>query len=461
MKFNPSFLLPIFILLCGTVTAQKQVLDNKMHHLRHGTQREWNDFPFKAEDSQLVMHFDVKSEILLGTISLRQFDISQLWQVSLNGRLDHCRLMKKDMIVYFELPAGLLRTKDNLLEIRAEEGNDPEHPNNDIRIGQILLDSRPLNQILIEASVQVVIQDADQGTPLPSRLTITDRQGSLQPVSVAADDLIAARTGVIYTGNGRVAFSLPAGSYKLYASRGFEYGVDSIPLTLGPGDHVQRLSIHHEVQAGNWIGCDPHIHTLMIRVMEMPQSGAALLTIAGEGIAMPVMTDHNAAVVVNTEVEEMGLKDWITPVVGDEVTTSIGHFNIFPVDSGSRVPDYHVQDWNQLSDNIEMHKEVQVVILNHARDFHNGFKPFDPKAHIAIAGKSLRGWRFPANAMEVMNSGSQQTNPRQLYLDWMGMMNRGIFLAPVGSSDSHEVSRYRRSGPDIYPPLQGRFCQGQ
>ena len=85
---------------------------------------------------------------------------------------------------------------------------------------------------------------------------------------------------------------------------------------------------------------------------------------------------------------------------------------------------------------------MQVVILNHARDFHNGFKPFDPKAHIAIAGKSLRGWRFPANAMEVMNSGSQQTNPRQLYLDWMGMMNRGIFLAPVGSSDSHEVSRY-------------------
>ena len=178
-------------------------------------------FPFKAEDSQLVMHFDVKSEILLGTISLRQFDISQLWQVSLNGRLlGPLPVDEKDMIVYFELPAGLLRTKDNLLEIRVKEGNDPEHPNNDIRIGQILLDSRPLNQILIEASVQVVIQDADQGTPLPSRLTITDRQGSLQPVSVAADDLIAARTGVIYTGNGRVAFSLPAGSYKLYASRG-------------------------------------------------------------------------------------------------------------------------------------------------------------------------------------------------------------------------------------------------
>ena len=134
--------------------------------------------------------------------------------------------------------------------------------------------------------------------------------------------------------------------------------MDSIPLTLGPGDHVQkRLSIHHEVQAGNWIGCDPHIHTLTYSGHGDATIRERLLTIAGEGIAMPVMTDHNAAVVVRSEVEEMGLKDWITPVVGDEVTTSIGHFNIFPVDSGSRVPDYHVQDWNQLYDNIEMHKE--------------------------------------------------------------------------------------------------------
>ena len=55
---------------------------------------------------------------------------------------------------------------------------------------------------------------------------------------------------------------------------------------------------------------------------------------------------------------------------------------------------------------------------------------------------SLTGWTFRANAMEVMNSGSQQTDPMQLYFDWFGMMNHGYFLTPVGSSDSHDVSRY-------------------
>jgi hypothetical protein len=44
--------------------------------------------------------------------------------------------------------------------------------------------------------------------------------------------------------------------------------------------------------------------------------------------------------------------------------------------------------------------------------------------------------------MEVMNSGSQQNDMMQLFNDWFGMMNGGKILTPVGSSDSHDVSRY-------------------
>ena len=110
-----------------------------------------------------------------------------------------------------------------------------------------------------------------------------------------------------------------------------------------------------------------------------------------------------------------------------------------------------------------------MVILNHARDIHKGFRPFDPGVHIAIAGKSLTGWTFPANAMEVMNSGSQQTDPTQLYFDWMAMMNRGFLLAPVGSSDSHDVSRfivgqsrtYIRNSGEIADEIIKNFAEGR
>jgi hypothetical protein len=54
----------------------------------------------------------------------------------------------------------------------------------------------------------------------------------------------------------------------------------------------------------------------------------------------------------------------------------------------------------------------------------------------------LDEWTFPANAMEVVNSGSQQKDIMRLYEDWFGMMNRGHFLTPVGSSDSHDVNRF-------------------
>ena len=82
------------------------------------------------------------------------------------------------------------------------------------------------------------------------------------------------------------------------------------------------------------------------------------------------------------------------------------------------------------------------MILNHPRDLHAGFRPFGPERHLALTGEDLDGWELPANAMEVVNSGAQQTDVMRLVRDWFGLLNRGRVLTPVGSSDSHDVSRY-------------------
>ncbi|HYJ38779.1 MAG TPA: hypothetical protein VEV87_09185, partial [Chitinophagaceae bacterium] len=100
-----------------------------------------------------------------------------------------------------------------------------------------------------------------------------------------------------------------------------------------------------------------------------------------------------------------------------------------------------VKDWDGISQSINptSHK---VAILNHGRDIHNGFRPFDEGRHIAIAGLNLDRWRLPANGMEVVNSGALLNDRMRLFLDWFGMLNRGISLTPVGASDSHDVGRY-------------------
>jgi hypothetical protein len=83
-----------------------------------------------------------------------------------------------------------------------------------------------------------------------------------------------------------------------------------------------------------------------------------------------------------------------------------------------------------------------VVVLNHAQDLHGGFRPLGRARHISIAGEDLDGSVLPANAMEVVNSGAIMTDALALPRDWMGLLNRGVILTPVGSSDSHDVSRY-------------------
>src|SRR5207249_8488164 len=76
------------------------------------------------------------------------------------------------------------------------------------------------------------------------------------------------------------------------------------------------------------------------------------------------------------------------------------------------------------------------------RDRHGDFRPFGPEHHNALTGENLDGWVLRANAMEVINSGAQQTDVLRPYRDWFGLLNRGLFLTPVGASDSHDVSRF-------------------
>src|SRR4051812_6052580 len=103
--------LVILLFLSVGAHAQKMVLDKKWHHVRIGTDREWMDFPLHAEDSQLVIHFNLKDAAAYQTISLRQKDIGQEWEGELNGiKLGTLPLDEKDMISYFAIPSGILKS---------------------------------------------------------------------------------------------------------------------------------------------------------------------------------------------------------------------------------------------------------------------------------------------------------------------------------------------------------------
>ncbi len=373
--------------------------------------------------------------------------MKQTWKVLLNGReLARLQPDENDTVVYLPVPAGRLVTGENTLLV--EQGSKVP---DDVRIGEITLDDRPVSGVLAEATVEVEVREAGavgnalRGVPgpLPCRLTILNEQGALMSVGAAFGGRLAVRPGVVYTGDGKARFGLPAGTYTVYAGRGFAYGIDSVRIALKPGDVVRKtLTIRREVHVPEHVSCDTHVHTLTYSGHGDSTIEERMLTLAGEEVELPIATDHNRQIDYQAVAVKMGVRDYFTPVVGNEVTTALGHFNVFPVRADGPVPDHQGKSWPVIFGSIAERTAAPIVILNHPRDLHSGFRPFGPEHHLALTGDNLDGWELKANAMEVVNSGAQQSDVYRPFRDWLGMLNHGTYLTPVGSSDSHDVSRY-------------------
>lgn len=420
--------------------AADRVITAKMHHLRSGGEREWAEFSPAAEGSELAITFQVRASGGERTLRLRHRDLKAQWQVLLNGR-DVARLPtdEADMITYWAVPPGSLAEGTNELRIGATG-----KVSDDVLIGEVSLIDRPRAEVLSAGTLHVAVREEASGRALPARITITDVNGTLVQPGNESGGGLAVRPGVVYTGTGDVRLQLPAGRYVVHAGRGFEYSVARADVAVTPGSSASRqLAIRREVDTSGWLAMDTHVHTATFARHGDATIEERMLTIAGEGIELPVSTEHNTYVDFDRHAREADVRGYFTPVTGSEVTTpSIGHFNVFPIAPNAVSIDYKALDWPALRTAVVMAAADPVIVLNHGRDVHGGFRPLDPVRHISVAGEHLGGTPLPANAMEILNSGAVVSDGLALARDWMGMLNRGLMLTPVGSSDSHDVSRY-------------------
>ena len=415
------------------------IVTPKRHHVRFGDEREWSEFPERAEAAELFVPFTSRTNAGEWTLRLRHRDVKQTWTIAVNDReLGRLPVDENEMVTYWAVPPGTVRDGENALRISGSG-----RASDDVLLGEASLVERPRAEVLRETSVEISVRDAESGGRLPARLTIVNTDGALQTVGAESSGPLAVRPGIVYTSNGHARFTLPAGRYRIYAGRGFEYGLDSVEVDLSPGDSARKdLAISREVPTEGYVSCDTHVHTLTHSGHGDATLAERMVTIAGEGIELPIACDHNLQIDYEPAAREAGVRRYFTPVVGNEVTTlRTGHFNVFPVAAGAAVIE-RTDDWPVLFERIFGTPGVQVVILNHARDLHGGFRPFGPKHHISITGENLDGRELRANAMELINSGATQSDLVQLYRDWFGLLNRGMQIVPVGSSDSHDVGRH-------------------
>jgi hypothetical protein len=161
---------------------------------------------------------------------------------------------------------------------------------------------------------------------------------------------------------------------------------------------------------------DTHIHTLEWSGHGDASVAERALTLAGEGIELAVATEHNRPADYSAALAMTGLAQEVTAVRGNEVTTSCGHFNVFPASEA-------------------------VAILNHPHDTHSAFTPF-ARANFNAATGASRGLAHAFSAMEVVNSGAMRSDWMEPIRSWFALLNRGLRITPIGASDSHDVSRF-------------------
>lgn len=418
-------------------------IDSKTHHLRSGENREWEEFALRPDAAELVVRFNAAPNAAQYTLRLRQRDVKQSWRVRLNGAsLGTLVQDENEIVALWAVPPGTLKDGENELRVACESGvNDAP---DDVLAGDVELIPRPRADVLGEAKIALTVVDSDGGAALPCRVTIVDSKGGLATTGNQSGDGLAVRPGVIYTLHGRVSVSVPAGRYTVYAGRGFEYSVATATLEVKAGELAEKtLRIRRVVPTDGSVSCDPHVHTLTYSRHGDCTLEERMITLAGEGIELPVATEHNLQIDYAAAAEKLAASRYFRAIVGNEVTTATrGHFNVFPVSPDAKLINWRGRDWAALSRSIADVAPGAVVILNHARDVHGGFAPFGPDHHISVAGEAVDGSVSPANAMEVVNSGATRADPMELFGDWFGMLNRGRRLSPIGASDSHDVARY-------------------
>lgn len=432
-------LICVLALTMWPLMAEEIVLESKRLHLGKPGQFEWESFKDRPVDAErLELRFQAKANATEQTLRIWQREVKLSWLVKLNDKKIGALVNQGTALEHLlAIAPGLLRDGENVLTI------EPPPSLDDIEIGPIAIVAKPRNEVLSGAQIEVIVTDAQTGSAMPCRLTLTKMDGTLQPLRAEPAGAVAVRVGVVYTRDGKATLSLPPGEYILHAGRGFEWSVERVAIAVKAGEvKPVALKLQREVDTNGWIAADSHIHTLTHSGHGDATIEERMLTIAGEGIELAVATDHNHHTDYASSAASMGVAERFTPVIGNEVTTKHGHFNAFPIQAGAKVVNHQQEDWSKLLPEIRATPGVQVITLNHPRDLHSGFVPlggvqFNPKS-----GKHRQADALDIDAMEVITSGAMQSDIRQLYHDWFALLNRGHRIAAIASSDTHDVDRF-------------------
>jgi hypothetical protein len=290
--------------------------------------------------------------------------------------------------------------------------------------------------------LRVSIVDADTRKPLTARLLVRGIDGTVDP-SFGPDYRASGAGPVIDALRGTVVTPLPAGRYRVAATKGIEWSIDAKVVDIAPSRAAQvELAPRHVVPTPGVLGCDLHVHARPS--FDSPVAPEdRVLSLAAAGIDFAVPTEHNIVGDYRSAIETLDLGSELLSVTGIEVTTyskGFGHFGVFPFPATSPVPPYKHTTMGAIFHAVRSGDKDRYFQLNHPRlpkgigYFANiGFDPDAPRSHIRS--------RVDFDGIEVYNGYDVERPERveQVLRDYWALLDFGWRYVATGSSDSHRI----------------------
>ncbi len=254
-----------------------------------------------------------------------------------------------------------------------------------------------------------------------------------------------------YLNQGQGSLDIKPGTYDIGVSRGFEYNVVEKSITVEAGvTTTLNATLNRMVDTTGYLSFDAHVHSnpsadSVVTPVER------LTTAAATGLEIVVSTDHEIITDLSPAIDQAGLGNWLTTVVGQEVTAALPNHTItypIPVDTNAG-PRGNPIYWYQMSlDEIfkaEKARGGQIRTLAHPRLFilnalkwnHQSGEP-DLETNLGLGQpEGVEMWSWDFEAMEYMN-GVEKVFSTNLFDDWMSFLNHGNRITATGSSDMHK-----------------------
>lgn len=434
----------LLLIVVFSVRAQETniVLDAGLHHLGEKEVKAFPEANRKAEAPSLEVAFESQSNQTEWTLQLKQRDVSEDWNIALNGKpLGRLNIGESERVSHYPVPAYAIQDGANTLAILPKKVTD------DVLVGAIELAPRPMRDVLKLGHVTLTITDLTGKIKMPARIVVANAAGKFADLYNIQPSVAAWRRGIIYNAAETVEFDLPEGQWTITATRGVEYSRAQAPVRIFYGQkNTITLPIFQQVDTTGYIAVDSHLHTYTFSGHGDASVDERIITLAGEGVEMAIATDHNHFTDYQPRQAALGSSPYFTSVIGNEVTTANGHFNGFPFKVDSEKPNHKETNWVKLVADIRS-KGAQYVILNHPRWPTITNSPFSIWGVNRTTGSRTNDMQFTVDAIELVNS-SVPTKGRDFMLrDWFALLSRGERLWGVGASDSHTIAD---------PPGQGR-----